>query len=381
MHYADLHIHIGRTRSNDPVKITASNKLTLPAILLEAFGPKGLHIIAPVDCAAPGVLAELRAMLQAKELKQAPGGGFLWDSRGLVIPACEVEVSLGRGRCHLICYFPTLHAVTDYSQVLEKHMTNVNLSSQRVSLSAETLWEITQSLGGLLVPAHAFTPHRGLYGSCVDSWKEAFTTRPLALELGLSSDASLAGQLGELAKTTFLSNSDAHSLPRIAREHNAFQLEELSFTALVAALKGEGNCRLLANYGLDPRLGKYYRSYCPDCGQTRQAPPVTICSLCGKEVVVGVLDRILQLATAPADHRPPYYHQVPLSFMPGCGPRTIERLLRAFGTEMNILHHVPAEDLRRVASHQLVEIIIAARQGQLPIQPGGGGSYGRVVSR
>jgi PHP family Zn ribbon phosphoesterase len=58
----------------------------------------------------------------------------------------------------------------------------------------------------------------------------------------------------------------------------------------------------------------------------------------------------------------------------------MERLLRAFGTEMNILHHVPAEDLRRVANEQLVELIIAARGGQLAIEPGGGGRYGRVVS-
>ncbi|NLN16636.1 MAG: TIGR00375 family protein [Firmicutes bacterium] len=380
MYYADLHIHIGRAYNDKPVKITASRRLTLPAILREAFGPKGLHIIAPVDCAAPGVLAELEAMVQGRELTPAPGGGLIWKSQGLLIPACEVEAAVGRGRCHFVSYFPTLQAVTKYSQFLAKHLTNINLSSQRVDLSPETLWETTASLNGLLVPAHAFTPHRGLYGSCVDSWREAFAARPLAIELGLSADASLAGRLRELARTTFLSNSDAHSLDRIAREHNAFQLEELSFAALLAALKGEGNCRLLANYGLDPRLGKYYRSYCPDCGQTKEPPPVSVCSLCGKKVVAGVLDRIVQLgAPSSPSHRPPYYHQVPLSFVPGCGPRTIEGLLRAFGTEMNILHHVPAEDLRRVASHQIVEIIIAARQGELPIEPGGGGRYGRVV--
>ena len=381
MRYADLHIHIGRTLSNDPVKITASRALTLPAILREAFGPKGLHIIAPVDCAAPGVIAELRAMVHAGELTAAPGGGLLWESNRLVILGCEVEAAVGRGRCHLISYFPTLQAVTQYSQILAQHMTNINLSSQRVDLSPEALGEITQSLDGLLVPAHAFTPHRGLYGSCLDSWREAFTAKPLAVELGLSADASLAGRLEELAAATILSNSDAHSLDRIAREHNAFQLEEVSFAAFAAALRSEGNCRLLANYGLDPRLGKYYRSYCPNCGQTRQPPPVSVCSVCGKKVIVGVLDRISQLATASTPvQRPPYYHQVPLRMLPGCGPRTMERLLRAFGTEMNILHHVPAEDLRRVANEQLVELIIAARGGQLAIEPGGGGRYGRVVS-
>ena len=271
--------------------------------------------------------------------------------------------------------------MTKYSQFLAKHLTNINLSSQRVDLSPETLWETTASLNGLLVPAHAFTPPPGPFTAAVSTAGGRLSRRDLwPSNWGSAPMLPLAGRLRELARTTFLSNSDAHSLDRIAREHNAFQLEELSFAALLAALKGEGNCRLLANYGLDPRLGKYYRSYCPDCGQTKEPPPVSVCSLCGKKVVAGVLDRIVQLgAPSSPSHRPPYYHQVPLSFVPGCGPRTIEGLLRAFGTEMNILHHVPAEDLRRVASHQIVEIIIAARQGELPIEPGGGGRYGRVV--
>ena len=125
------------------------------------------------------------------------------ESNRLVILGCEVEAAVGRGRCHLISYFPTLQAVTQYSQILAQHMTNINLSSQRVDLSPEALGEITQSLDGLLVPAHAFTPHRGLYGSCLDSWREAFTAKPLAVELGLSADASLAGRLEELAEATF----------------------------------------------------------------------------------------------------------------------------------------------------------------------------------
>ena len=117
MRYADLHIHIGRTLSNDPVKITASRALTLPAILREAFGPKGLHIIAPVDCAAPGVIAELRAMVHAGELTEAPGGGLLWESNRLVILGCEVEAAVGRSRCHLISYFQPSRP-SQYSQIL-----------------------------------------------------------------------------------------------------------------------------------------------------------------------------------------------------------------------------------------------------------------------
>ena len=35
-YFADMHIHIGRDMNNQPVKITASKRLTLTNILIEA---------------------------------------------------------------------------------------------------------------------------------------------------------------------------------------------------------------------------------------------------------------------------------------------------------------------------------------------------------
>jgi hypothetical protein len=42
-------------------------------------------------------------------------------------------------------------------------------------------------------------------------------------------------------------------------------LEEVSFEEVVWALRRERGRRVLANYGLDPRLGKYHRTFCPTC--------------------------------------------------------------------------------------------------------------------
>ena len=64
---------------------------------------------------------------------------------------------------------------------------------------------------------------------------------------------------------TFLTNSDAHSLPKIAREYNKMEVEDISFKEIVKALKNEDGRRIVANYGLDPKLGKYHRTYCDDC--------------------------------------------------------------------------------------------------------------------
>ena len=57
---------------------------------------------------------------------------------------------------------------------------------------------------------------------------------------------------------------------------------------------------------------------------------------------MGVLDRIEIIKdkkeTKSPEFRPPYKYQIPLSFIPGLGTKTIEKLLDKFETEMNILH-------------------------------------------
>ena len=86
-----------------------------------------------------------------------------------------------------------------------------------------------------------------------------------AIELGLSSDTFLADKISELETKSFLTNSDAHSLPKIAREYNRIQVEGISFKDFLKALKREDGRKILANYGMDPKLGKYHRTYCETC--------------------------------------------------------------------------------------------------------------------
>ena len=69
-------------------------------------------------------------------------------------------------------------------------------------------------------------------------FKEKYDMIP-AIELGLSSDTFLADKISELETKSFLTNSDAHSLPKIAREYNKMQLEGISFKEFIMALKNE----------------------------------------------------------------------------------------------------------------------------------------------
>jgi PHP family Zn ribbon phosphoesterase len=101
-------------------------------------------------------------------------------------------------------------------------------------------------------------------------------------------------------------------------------------------------------------------------------------------VVKGVLDRIVEIqdfdAPRPPEHRPAYQYQVPLQFVPKIGPVSLNKLLNRFGNEMTVLHAADFEEIRAVVGTDLARKIVAARAGELPLLPGGGGRYGRAVS-
>ena len=59
--------------------------------------------------------------------------------------------------------------------------------------------------------------------------------------------------------------------------------------------------------------------------------------------------------------------------------KTIEKLLDAFDTEMNILHKLSYDDIEAVVGTKLADNIEAARTGKMKINAGGGGVYGKVV--
>ena len=183
---------------------------------------------------------------------------------------------------------------------------------------------------------------------------------------------------------TFVTNSDAHSLPKIAREYNKMLVKDISFKEVVKALKGEEGRKVLCNYGLDPKLGKYHRTFCDNCNQVIETKePVATCPYCGSDkVTFGVFDRIELIKdkneSKSPENRPPYTYQVPLTFIPGLGAKTIDKLLTQFGTEMTILHKLSKDDIEAVVGEKVADEIIASREGKMKIHAGGGGMYGKV---
>lgn len=180
----------------------------------------------------------------------------------------------------------------------------------------------------------------------------------------------MADQISELENKTFLTNSDAHSLPKIAREYNKIEVEDISFKELMQAIKNEDGRRIVCNYGLDPKLGKYHRTYCEACDKRIEGKlPVTKCDTCdSRNITMGVLDRIEIIKdkneTKSPEFRAKYIYQIPLSFIPGIGSKMMNKLLDNFETEMNILHKLNFDDIEAVCGEKIAKNIIDAKSRQ-----------------
>ena len=390
--FADLHVHIGRSETGKPIKITAARSLNFANIAKECYEKKGIQVVGIIDCASPYVIEDIENFLKTGEAYEIEDGGIIYKDKVCILLGSEVETSeVGRngkkGAAHNICFFPHLKDIKDFSNEMSHHVKNITLSTQRSDLSGYELIDLVEKYNGILIPAHAFTPFKSYYGNCVNRLKDVFKEKfdkIFAVELGLSSDTYLADTISELETRSFLTNSDAHSLPKIAREYNKMKLEDISFKEVVMAIKGENGRKIVSNYGLDPKLGKYHRTYCDNCNTVIQTKePVEVCPKCqSNKVTFGVFDRIELIKdkkeTKSPEGRPPYVYQVPLQFIPGVGQKQIEKLLNHFGTEMTILHKATKDDIEAVVGEKIACKIEESRTGHAKIEAGGGGVYGKV---
>ncbi|NCQ16095.1 hypothetical protein GW814_00355, partial [Candidatus Falkowbacteria bacterium] len=96
----------------------------------------------------------------------------------------------------------------------------------------------------LIYPAHIWTPWFAVFGSKsgFDRLEDCFheyAKDVYALETGLSSDPEMNWRLSALGRLAILSNSDAHSLPNIAREANVFEMAAVSYNEIYEIIKNK----------------------------------------------------------------------------------------------------------------------------------------------
>lgn len=170
-----------------------------------------------IDSHAPAVQQEIKDLIDAGHAYEQEDGGIRFESVTLLLGS-EIEVYDAdcQGPIHVLCFLPTLASMEAFSEWLAARMKNITLSSQRYYGSGKELQYKVKELSGIFIPAHVFTPFKSTYGKGVRrSLTEVFDPDLIdGIELGLSSDTAMADQISELHRFTFVSNSDAHSLPK-----------------------------------------------------------------------------------------------------------------------------------------------------------------------
>jgi uncharacterized protein (TIGR00375 family) len=261
--------------------------------------------------------------------------------------------------------------MTRFSRWMSQYQKNMNLSSQRSYVKVRQLQREVRAMEGLFIPAHIFTPYKSVYGKGVRVFmSEVFNLDWVdGVELGLSSDSQMADQLPELHHFSFLTNSDAHSLSKIGREYQKLNLAKADFTHLKEGLqKGRA---VSVNYGLDPKLGKYYLEVSTRIKRLASLQSRLLHPNGGTTTKEDIKQN-------PSVQRAPYVHQVPLEFIPGLGPKRLKQLIDRFGSEMNVIHYASQSELESVLPREVAQSILLARANKIKISAGGKGRYGRV---
>jgi uncharacterized protein (TIGR00375 family) len=406
---ADLHLHSHFSRATSP-------QLDLEH-LSQWAQLKGVTVVGTGDFTHPGWLDEVEKKLEPAEeglfkLKEE----FARTTAAEVPKACRsavrfmltTEISniykrLDKVRkVHNLIFSPSLATARKIQARLET-IGNIRSDGRPIlGLDSRDLLEITLESDPLafFIPAHIWTPWFSMLGSKggFDSVEDCFadlTPHVFAVETGLSSDPPMNWRLKQLDRFVLVSNSDAHSPPKLAREANLFDTE-FSYSGIFNALKDENNSGFLGTIEFFPEEGKYHYDGHRLC-KARLHPRETQanqgnCPVCGKPVTIGVMARVEELADRPAGEKSPrarpYANIIPLPEIIGeaknqkPGTKAVEelfhKLLAGIGSELFILQEAALDDIERLGGSVVAEGVRRMRAGEVEIAAGYDGEYGTI---
>ena len=392
---ADLHIHSKYSR--------ATSRDCIPELLAQWAHRKGINVLGTGDFTHPVWRAELRDKLVPVEEGLYMLAGADKNAPRFLVSGEISSIYKKNGKVrkvHNVILLPGIEAAEALAKRLEA-IGNLHSDGRPIlGLDSRDLLEITLSVcaEAVFIPAHIWTPHFSLFGaySGFDTIEECFgdlTGHIHALETGLSSDPSMNWRLSALDRFTLVSNSDAHSPANLAREANLLDCG-LSYPDIARALNtGKGFGGTLEFF---PEEGKYHCDGHRSCGVCL-TPAETIaaggvCPVCGGRITVGVLHRVEALADRPEGFVPAgakrFESLVPLpevlAASSGLSSSSVkvkeacERLTASLGPELFILREAPLEDIQKKAGPLAAEGIRRLRLGQVTIEPGYDGEYGKV---
>ncbi|MHA2425636.1 MAG: phosphotransferase, partial [Candidatus Thorarchaeota archaeon] len=216
----DLHIHSNRS-------IVVSKNMTMPNLVLGAKS-KGIDLIGTGDATQPNWLKHIEKTLEEKD------GVLSYDGISF-IPTVEIEDT---DAIHHVVLLPNFDSVKRLRKLVESSSPNLDHEwggRPRVNLQAEEIAGHVRDVGGMIGPAHAFTPFRaifreGKYDSIAACYRSE-AEHVHFLELGLSADSEVADFVPSLRRLTYITSSDAHSPTpdKLGREFFKLKLKALTY--------------------------------------------------------------------------------------------------------------------------------------------------------
>lgn len=418
----DLHIHSKYSRACSPL-------LELPNIAA-ACVTKGIDICATGDYTHPGWLKHIKENLEEVgesglyRLKcpisnfkypiksqcpmtndQVSGVRFILSTE----VACIYRHKDKTRRLHHVILAPNIAAVEKLVGELEKRGKNLRADGRPIlGMSSQELLKILLDIDSqfYLIPAHAWTPWFAIFGSKsgYDSIEECFdelAPHVRTIETGLSSDPLMNRRLSQLDNITLVSNSDAHSLENLGREANVLSFEnesDVNYGELVRIIREGDKKKFLYTIEFYPEEGMYHVDGHRACGvsmlPSESKKLKKICPQCKKELTIGVLHRVDDLADRsekkiPAGEFISHKYIVPLreiiGEVLGVGKTSkkvaveYDKLVTNLGSEFKILLNQEVKVIERYAGDENIAVAIAnMRAGLVRVTPGFDGQYGQI---
>lgn len=368
---------------------------------------KGIAVIGTGDFTHPKWMAELKENLEEAK----PGLYRLKDksAQAYFMLTAEVSSIYKQGdkvrRVHNLIWAPNFAAADRIIGGLEKVGANLKADGRPImGVHCDTLVKIVKIADSAaeVIPAHAWTPHFGLFGSLsgFNTVEEAFLDQAKyirAIETGLSSDPKMNWQISGLDKYSLISNSDAHSLRKIGREANVFEIAEdkLSYAEIIRVLYGKNPEEFLYTIEFFPEEGKYHLDGHRDCKfsclpqQTKKLKG--LCPVCGKKLLVGVLARVGDLADRGYGFIPPravpYKSVIPLEeiiaevYSVGVQSKKVLATYEAMVVkhpEFEILLDLPKGEIEKLGNLEIAEAVMRVREGRVNVAGGYDGAFGKI---
>ncbi|MDR1104226.1 MAG: UvrD-helicase domain-containing protein [Endomicrobium sp.] len=402
--YADLHIHSKYSRAT-------SKSCNLEELAVWAQ-KKGLSVIATGDFTHPAWFNEIKEKLVPAEagvfkLKDDIERHIFKNNYHLrFLLSVEISTIYKKGertrKVHHIVFVPDFKSAENLRQKLSIVGNIVSDGRPILGLDSRDLLEMTLESGesSYIVPAHIWTPWFSVLGSRsgFDSIKDCYADLAdyiFAVETGLSSDPEMNWRVSHLDKYRLISNSDAHSPSKLAREATVFDTGSDYFSISKALKTGEGYVGTVEFY---PEEGKYHEDghrKCNVCLSPAETIKLNgICPVCNKPLTIGVMHRVNELADRKdKDFTIPktagkVFSLVPLQeilseiMQVGDSSKSVtityEKLIQKLGPELDILRNIPIDEISKAHSSLLGEAISRLRAGKVIKHAGFDGEYGVI---